>query len=690
MKITWNHRFYPALMVVALTAASGSAGLAQQSLLKTQDARYDMQVGVYHPNAEGNQDWVREYDGRDMNFLGFELFDTYGYKNGLQYWFNARDLIVGDESVDFGFAHRNIYRLSGGTNELTHRLAPIPANNPWVAAQLGSISPAPPAAVQGLTWDTFKNLSPNQSFVNDRRVNTLDLYVNPDARQRIGLAANWWQEDEEGQQQLLFRARQAKTGVINNRDRAAVALPIDRETNEGTIGADLAVGKNAVVNYRFESIKFQDNRSAIATGSNLDFSPLNTLTRIGNETKSNIIKARATITDKLQFTGVQINRERTNSGSDIPTGFTGAGGALNKKQKIDSTNLAMVYRATDSLSFTGRWRHLGTSITGNSVFTGTSTTPANDSLSNDLRSMEFEGVFTGIPKAYLRFGYERRDVDREIAVDPDPAAELVLPATSLTTTWGIWRASLRYHPLVRLNLSANYENWGAGNSGFTGVANNRERTNVNATYMVRDNIAIYGDFSRWNDSNDQIRAAGAIPTPSTNAAEEEIREEAAGQGFHNDFTTTSIGAWFAMSDRFTLDANFGSVEMDSGAMWILGTSPTYLPHLTAAMVPFKSNNDQWSAGLNYLTSCRVKVYGRYFHANSTGASYVEPANFAGLGPQWSPFDIRQNKWTLGVGYGLSSKDSMSLDYSLVQWTDKVDANNDGQYGLWRMAWQRQY
>jgi hypothetical protein len=208
--------------------------------------------------------------------------------------------------------------------------------------------------------------------------------------------------------------------------------------------------------------------------------------------------------------------------------------------------------------------------------------------------------------------------------------------------------------------------------------------------MVRDNMAIYGDYSRWNDSNNQIRVAGAIPDQATNAEETTLREEAAGQGFHNDFTTTSIGTWFALTDRLTADANYGVVDLDSGATWIIGVESAYLPHLAADFVPFKSTNNQWSAGLNYLTTTRLKLFGRYFHANSTGASYVVPADFAGLGSQWSPFDIKQDKWTLGFGYGLSSKDSLSLDFSVVNWVDQVDANNNGRYGLWRFAWARQY
>ena len=680
------------MLVGALVLVLGSTGFCQESLLNAQDRQQEIQLGTYNQDAEGNQDWVREYDGRDFGVLGLELYDTYGYSGGLQYWLTARDFIVGDEEIIFGFASRNLFRLSGSTNTLTHRLGSTPANNPWVAKQLLNLGA--PAPQQGVSWDTVKDLSPGSNYEIDRRVTDINLYANPEPAQRIGLVAGWWQETEDGQKQLLFRAREAEAGVINNRDRGSVALPVDRETNEASFGTDVAIGKNTVVNYRFVGTKFDDNRSGITAGSRLDFLPLNSLTRVGSETHSHVIKARTSIGDKLQFTGSLIRKERTNSASDIPSGFDQAGSILDKKIKTNSTNLGMVYRATGDLSFTGRWRRVETDNLVPPIFSVsngvTSTTASNLSLSRDLKSLEFEGVYTGIPHAYLRMGFEKRDIDREGSSLHPGEEEFGHPFTGESTNWNIWRTALRYHPTEQLSLSANYENWDGDHGGFVGVPNNRTKTSLNMTYLFTNNFAVYGDFSKWDESNDKLAVTGAIPTPATNADEEELREEAAGQGFDSTFNTTNIGAWYSINDRMTLDANYGLVNMDSSALWIFGHDPSYLPHLEPDYVPFKSKDKQWSLGTNYVASPRLQLYGRFFHSASSGTSFVDPAKFVGLGPEWSPFRVNQDRWTLGLGYGLSKKDRVGLDFSVGKWVDEIDGGNTGRYNLWRVNWTRQF
>lgn len=677
------------IAAVLAVALAGSAFSQEPSLTKNVgDSRQELQVGAYLPHAAGNQGGVREFDGRSFNNPGIELFDTYGYRNSTQFWFNARDVLIGDEEINFGLASRNFLRFSGGTNVLSHLLSPVPAVNPWAAAQLTAIGA--PAPVQGVTWDTFKDLSPGSDYYILRRVNQLNLYMNPDSRQQYGLTAGWWQETDDGHQQFLFRARQASS-LLNNRDRASIRQRVERETNQGILGGDLSFGKSTAINYRFVATKFDDGRPGIASGSALDFSPLNTLTQFGSSTNSNVIKARTRITDRLSFTGVNINKERTNNESTVPTGYVGAGARQGNKVKIDSTNLALNYRATDSLSFMGRWRRLDWDNLTPPIFSSaTSTTPANQALSSEETSTEFEGVFTGIPKMFLRAGYERRDIERKAGELQPGNDDIILPATSLNTDWSIWRAAVRYHPFVRLNLAADYQNWSADDSGFAGIANERTRTNVNATYLVTDTFAVYGNLSQWDESNDQIRVTGPIPTPATDTASEEIRVEAAGQGFDSKFRTANVGAWYALNNKLTLNADYGSVDMDSSALWIIGYEPAYVPHLAPDFVPYRSSDNQWSLGLNYVVSPKLKFRGGFFRSKADGASYVTPADFVGLGPEWTPVRIKQNRWSLGFGYGVSKKDTLGLDFSFAKWTDEVDSNNTGLFQLWRLSWARQF
>lgn len=680
------------LLALILVASAPAAAQRTVSLLKGFDSRLEVQAGIYVPDAAGSQASVREFDGRDLNGLGIESINAYGYNNAVQYWFTLRDIGVGDgEYVGFGLMDANRIKLTGSTSELRHRFAPVPAANPWVAEQLSKLTPAVPPPVEGQTWDTVKDLSPGSVYGINRRVNQLGLCVTPDSRQRSAFLLDWWQEEEKGSQQLLFRARQAAPGVINNRQRGSVLLPVGRDTGEASIGTDLAIGKNSVLNYRFVNTRFEDNRASF--GSALNFLPLNSLTCIGSETKSHVIKARSRISRKLDFTGVHISRERSNARSDIPQGYYGAGSPMDKREKITSTNAALVYRPSGFLSFTGRWRELRRDNRVPPIYTGTDApgdTPANDTLGSDTESFELEGVFTGIRRAYIRGGYERRSADLKPGELSEEHVEIILPATATGVDWDIYRASLRCHPFGRLNLSGNYERWSCADSGFTGAPNNRRRTAANATYMLRDNAAVYGDFSRWHEFNDQIRVAGEIPTAATNDEEEHLREQAAGQGLDSEFSTAMFGGWYAVTDRLTFDINFGKVIMDSGATWVLGTDPAFLPHLPADFVAFKSSTEQWSLGTNYRMDARHSFYCRFTHADSDGASLVDPDKFAGLGPEWTPVSVKQKIYTLGFARSIGRRDTLSLDLSRSRWDDGIDAGQSGSYQLWRLSWYRQY
>ncbi len=676
------------IVASALVLLLSNAVFAEVNLLTATDSRKEVTVGTYDPVSSGNQTRIREWDGRDFTALGIESFSTYGYNLGTQYWFDARDLTLGDESIYFGVASRNTLTFRGGTNMLTHRLIRTPVINPWIALQRAGLT-TPAAVTIGTSWDSLLDLSPNAQFSTEDRFTNLDLNWNVDANQRFGLVTGWWQESQHGQQQLLFRAREAKAGVIANRTRGSVAWPIDRETNEGTIGGDVAIGSNSVVNLRWTDIKFGDNRPDIAPRSRLDFLPLNATTRVKSETQSRIIKARTNITDNLQFTGVQINRERTSNGY-IPAGYSAAGTFMSRITNLDSTNLSLNYRATDSLSFTGRWRQFDNDDNVPQILSASSTVTSNLQSSRNIHSLDIESIYTGVNRTYLRFGYENRQSDRTNNNFDPGETEVALPFTSASTDTNIWRAALRYHPIMPLNISGNYETSHSDTSEFTGSPNNRTKTNLNATYMICDNAAIYGDFSKLDENNSEIREAGVIPDTAVDTAGQDARELAAGQGLKNAFTTTSIGTWLAVNDRLTLDVNYGAVETSSSTLWIVGFESAFPPHLPAQVVPYNANDTQWSAGANYLLSKKVKLNAGFLHSTSNGSSLVDPKKFAGLGPEWTPFKVKQDRWTVGVRYGISSNDSLDLDYSYGKWTDEVDAAQTGQFQLYRLAWKRSY
>jgi predicted porin len=599
-----------------------------------------------------------------LSLGSIEYLDMQGYNGSWQYSAYARYLFAKDADSAFGLYYRNLFGLSVYTSELTHRLARFPSSDPALVG-----TPAAGGA-------DFLDLSPNQNFAIDRVVNNFNFRTTPFINQYLRFVANSWQQSKSGTEQVLFRAREAKAGVINNGQKGGVGLPVDSDTTENTIGADIPIGRSSVVNYRFSDTKFSGGDTGITSGSRLDFLPLNALTRVDSDTKSSIIKVRSSIGHRLFFTGVQTNRERDNTRADLshPT-----------SARINSTNAAITYLATDSLTLTGRYRHFDQDNQTGPVISGGE--PTNMALSDAVQSTSLEATYAGIPRAFFKLGYERRDVDRS-TTNGDPG----FPIIELSSKSNIITGGFRYYPNMRLSLSANGTLANADNAGYAGVANDQKKINANATYMIRDEIALYADYSLLDERNDQIRVPFAdIPPAATNAAQEELREEAAGQGYKNKMATSTIGTWYALTPKLVFDANYARIQTDAATTWIIGIDPTALPHIAPDYVPYEANNNQWSAGLTYSLSPRWRVYGRYMLSKSNGRSVIDPAKFPGsIGPTWTPVNVREQRYTLGFACDVSIKDSLSMDYSFSDWTDFIDSANDGIFDIWRVAWSHQF
>lgn len=671
-----------ALLVAALAVVLCVPALGED--LRSAEGSVTEQIpAIYQSDEEGNMDWVREYDGRKFNhFFGTDLFNNYGYAGPLQWSVLTRDLTLGNEDVDLDYFYKNVYGFSFLTSALTHRLPRTPAINPYLAGT---------TAAGG---DDFLDLSPGEKFFIDRRVNDFLFRTTPTESRNVRLVASLWQEIENGQEQFLFRAREAQPGVIANRQRGGVALPVNRDTNEGAFGGDFAVGSNSVLNYRFVSTDFDDERNFAQPGTDLDFLPLNSLTKVSSDTRSHVFKGRSKLSDKLHFTGVYINKNRRNTSATLAA----------PEVDIDSTNLALTYFATDSLSVTGRYRRLDMDNLVASL-------GDNQALSKNVRSAEVSAAYIGIPRLYLQLGYERRDTDRSVNPIHPPHEEFEHPLTALSTDANIVRARLRYYPTLRFSVSGSFENYNADDSGYNGTANDNRRTSLNATYLITDNFAVYGDYSKWHEKNDDIRVAiGDIPTlreipeegmtPEQMAEYQEIRQSAAGQGYDSDNTVATIGAWYAVSSKLVLDVNYSKVEQDTSNLWILGITPGHqqgdtfiwdIPHLFPNVVAFKSDNTQWSIGATYALAPRWRIFGRFFNSSADGQSILDPSFYPeGIPSSWTPFDIDEKRYTIGFAHELNSRDTLQVDFSLSDWDDNIDPSQDGKFQLWRFAWGRKF
>lgn len=713
MKRTFRLAIAISLIAVALC----SPVLCQVDMLNGQDEKHELQIGVFTHTADGSQGMVREFDGRTFDVWGIESFDSYGYNKDSQYWLSLRDLILSDEDVDFAFSQKNEFTLNLSTSSLTHRFARVPGINPFLNSVSGGVitfrdNGAP--ITLGRNGDTFVDLSPGVDFMMNRRANSFQVGLSPAPLKSARLVAGWWQELEDGDRQLLFRARaNAPLAGMVNRQRGGAAIPIDRSTDEGSLGADIHIGKQSAFNYRYSTTDFRDNGTR-PTGTVLSsITPLNTFTRFSSKTTSNVLKARSKVTDRLFFTGVHTDRNRANTTSNLPASRSLSPGVptgtpnvtpMGAKVEVSSTNLAVSYLATDSLTLNARYRAFDQDNEVPPVFSISggvaAASPDNQALSREVRSLDLSGSYTGIRRAYLKLGFEHRTTDRKLNPTHPPHAggedgEFEHPFTRQPTKSDIWRFGARYYPTIKLSLNGNLEIWNTDKPGYVGLPTDRTRTNLNATYMVRDNLAVYGDFVRTNDKNKDVSVPFAdIPTAPpavSDAAYTELRELAAGQGLRNELTTTDVGAWLAVNSKLSLDVNVAKSSVDAETLFIFGTSSSAAdrPNLLPAVTPFKADSNQVSLGANYAINPRWRLNARLTTTNSDGKTRLSQSPAPGAPGNlttWTPVDVDSNRWTLGFAYNVSAKDRLLLDFSVLDWKDKIDSSQDGRFNIWRLAW----
>ncbi len=664
------------IAVLSAVLSIGPSALAQQvELVKDQQSRAEVTFGMYADDASGNQDYVREYDGRDFSGWGIEKLESSGYNGPYQYWLDARSLITGDEDVSFDMSLRDDLEFHLGTSALTHRLGRVPAINPYLSGIINPIDSRPLAGVTsaGVPFgDAFTALSPETDTILHRRVNDFGLRQFIGRSQQIALNADWWQESEDGARQVLFYDSRKYSGPMG----------IDRSTSQGTLGTDLRIGANSVLNYEVVSTDFTDRSRPVVAGSLLD-----NIRPPSVRTSSNILKARSRLSGKLYFTGAHSSRSRRNLTAVLP----GSNPPANLGNRVDTeaTNLGLTFLATDALSLTGRWRSYELDNFAPPV--PSAAAPTNFNLSRKVDSMELGASYGGLRHAFLRLGYEYRNTERESGKLHPELEDFETELIRESSKSNILRLGMRYNPSLKLSLSGNAEKWNTDHPGYFGQPTDQSRANLNATYLVRDNFVLYGDLSYSRDENNDLRVEGVIPTPATNADEEFTRRRAAGQGYRSKFSTVNVGAWYGITGKLTADFNVARISTDASGLWVIGYQAAYPPHLPAETQAYKADSSQWSFGLNYTPKPKWRMYGRFYNSSSDGrSSFTTIPGGVTLTEGWVPVDISEKRWTLGLGYDVSATDSLLFDFSTSDWKDRINPANDGRFNLWRLAWSTDF
>ncbi len=664
-----------AWIIIALALALCAPAFTDEDLTSAKGDYTETTVGVYGPEAHGSQAWVRQYDGRSfVPGIGLESLDSLGYDGDYQYFIKAYDLSLGDQSAYTTLLYKDLYSIDWYSIGLTQRFAPVPSRNPaLIGTPADSTTPG--------TGDYRVNLGglgdSSGNYYLDRRENNFEIKLTPWQSPQARFYTKLWQVDEDGEWQLQFRAfANSPNGQIKSGQKGLLGVPIDRDTNQNTIGGDFLVGNFSAANYYLQTTKFADGGFTPTPG--LNFVPLNTLTKVQSDTTSNVFKYRATISDRLYFTGVATHTNRQDNSTPLSN---------STRETIESTNLSLNYLPTDSWTFTGQYRTYTLDNKVPPVVSGGSVENDADSINN--RSLQLEGSYSGIRRMYWRFGFER--MDQDLSEIPIEAAEdaTEFPFVNDRTTTNYWRASFRYYPLAELSVMANGE-WTSSNAAtFAGTPDQSQNYSFNATYMLNDKLSVYGDFNSHNGNNTRNPVIiASIPTPATTAAQVAIRELAAGEGFAGLLSTTTLGTWYSITPKLTLDLTFSKIIMDAQELWIIGFDQG-LGQLLPDFVPFKSNDNQIGFGGNYTLRSKNHFNAHVFYSKSQGADFIDPATHSaalGLGPQWTPTNSWELDYTLGYSRDLTSKDTLQLTFDFEQWHDNINPANDGIFQLSRMAW----
>lgn len=639
-----------AFTVCVLAAVLYGPAFAQVDLLNGSAHQGELQVGVYGKNSSGSMDNVREFDGRSLNPASLEYLEWLGYAGPWQYRVLGRYLFAHDADAAVGLNYMNRFGVSYKTSILTHRLEAIRAGDILLVAATPGVDD-----------------SPNQDFFTVRKTDDVSVRFT-DSNQSFRLMAGSWVTSKDG-----YRQQAGRWNSGTGSRKHVIALPTHSDTSESTIGTDFRIGNATVVNYRYSDTKYGE------VGSGITSIPiLANLTRIVSDTKTSSIKARADISNRLYLTGFHVTKQRINTQATFVEGEPAS-------MSIASTNAALNYLATDSLTLSARYRmtnqysHIVPIVASGQI--------RNNSLSTKMKSSQLEATYSGIRHAFLKAGYERKDVSRSTQFTAIPFAELE-PSSKADIVTG----SIRYYPTTNLSLSANGSFNNTDRAGYAGTPNKKKQINANATYMLGDSLALYGDYSSLDERNDLVRIAIAdIPAAVATDLDEEERIAAAGQGYDHEMTTTTLGTWYSVNSKLVLDANYSKIDSDASNLWILGLDGAAASNTVPNMVSYSTRNHQWSAGLTYSMSPKWNFYGRYILSNSDGRALLDPAFYPpGVGPTWLPVDLRQHTYVLGMSHDLTDKDRLMLDFSVSEYVDRLNATNTGTYGVWRTAWSRSF
>jgi hypothetical protein len=591
-----------------------------------------------HNSPQGNQGFVRMFDGDRYDIGELDVFDHSAWKSGLLN-LNADDLRSGNENGDLDFSWGSAVSLKGDVDILTAR-TPFYAggtiiNNQW--------NPNP------YNYQYSTNTTNSQDYFKRNFQNeeiTLSLPTHPEYR---FFAGNWLVQDRGTQPQ------NASTGVEYQNN-------INRFTRENSLGldGDISDKGQAYVEYSFR--KFMDYSVGFPS-TTLKTQP--TKLNIPNQdVNSYKLAFRYNPSVNLSFAGSAITRARQNQFNGF-TQFNYAG------------NLSTSYRPSKDLSLTARLYENAYQTHPNDGFSAGAGAIADDIDFLFLKG-DFDARYTGLDNAVLtasyRPDYTRRSGAENWAINYSALSYqtgVIIPANiqymepALENTNQNFQAGLTLNLPhdVELELSEHYLM--ANRAAYENQPTMSNEPSVTVTVPLPQRVNLMGSFTDSRSENtrsNNIDFMSVKDTVMTGLNWSDIKGRGS-LGFFYTFEegTDSMNAWYGGSSSAFANIYEPTAPYNykNNVLTVNGTAKPI------EKLSLNGNVSYTDSEGTFLTS---QVFDPYFTGTSAGSTFQA----------WNPTDLRIVRFGVNAKYDLSKQIALRAGYRRQSWIDRFNSANDGR------------
>ncbi len=646
---TGNPTFMPGSPLGGAEAASAGGMASAAALDPTMWGFSEFSGGRI--SSSGNQNFVREYDGKNYNRLDADFsLVRYGRKDDFR--MSASNIDAGADqevSMRYGTPTTDI-RFKG--QGLTHRLSRFNENID--------------VPIAGNRVNDTDLTNGRNDFEIGRTVVELNVAARcpklPDAKWLF----NYWQQKEHGKQQFLFLDRCTSCHKIQTSE------PIDRVTTitEGGVQVDLPkgslrylYGKQHFSNFAAEQFFNFSGRSSVFNG------PAPLFGVASDETRINDVRTAYAFNDRASAAALWRTKDRQDQlGGGTLELRTGGGG--------------MSYVLTPTLLLQG------------SLFRSSAdVSKIEEGVSRDRDATRLDLRYTGIPHATLSVGYSKEKVDR--------SERLLSPESSDSN---IWRSAFSYYPMSRLSLQVRYQKITTDNGAFFSdeevptqfpaqlptLPNDGSLLSGVLGYQLSRATLVSGIYSRKRDNFEVDVPAPDSDRSSDNTVKTyglQLSQTAAKSqvtaGYYHQTGSAVTNAWFGQG-VYTLtppavaeDTNFPPIDSFAASDYTA----------SIAMVSGEM-----------AVSSRWRIFAHWYRTATDGqvtaldlGDYIDQnPDLNGVDVVLNPFDIVISDWWLGAGYRLDPRTEVVLSNQRRSWTDDSDPTHDGSYGVWRAGVRRSF